>query len=472
MKLLLPVVLLQLWLVNAMSLVARNNRSSSFVTVKDGRFSLDNELFRFYGTNAHWIQMTTDDDMENTFHAIATAGYNVVRTWAFNDVPSKPASGPYFQVLNGNGGNINEGNDGLKRLDKAVSLAQKYGIKLLLSLTNNWNPERPVPNTAWNRRANTKELPRGYLSNDYGGMDAYVRALRPNGTHDSFYTDNTIINAFKNYVSHVVKRYANSPAVLAWELGNDLRCSSTLPASNNCNTGTITNWTADISSFIKSIDSNHLITAGDGGFYCLKCPKRFAKDFTKPTSSLPGSAFDGSYGVDTEDILAIPSIDFGSFQLFPDQVNYFPTVDDSFATKAIGDGGKWISAHSNTASRLGKPEALTAASILGKENYSSFAPFNSTSQIPDGTPCAGVEPFQVDYAFTSWAGVALHGNIGGVLEYQWQQDGLTSHGTIHENWEKRALTESPQDGSARYKGPASGQNAEQFAADLPPIEDE
>jgi mannan endo-1,4-beta-mannosidase len=42
--------------------------------------------------------MTTDEDMERTFHDIATAGLQVVRTWAFNDVSQKPASGTYFQV--------------------------------------------------------------------------------------------------------------------------------------------------------------------------------------------------------------------------------------------------------------------------------------------------------------------------------------------------------------------------------------
>jgi mannan endo-1,4-beta-mannosidase len=42
--------------------------------------------------------MMTDDDIDATFHDIAAAGFSVVRTWAFNDVPSKPDSGPYFQV--------------------------------------------------------------------------------------------------------------------------------------------------------------------------------------------------------------------------------------------------------------------------------------------------------------------------------------------------------------------------------------
>lgn len=42
--------------------------------------------------------MTTDYDLDMTFHDIATIGFKVVRTWAFNDVPNKPQSGPYFQV--------------------------------------------------------------------------------------------------------------------------------------------------------------------------------------------------------------------------------------------------------------------------------------------------------------------------------------------------------------------------------------
>ena len=77
-------------------------------------------------------------------------------------------------------------------------------------------------------------------------MDLYVKNFHPGGTHDLFYTDPTIIKAFKDYLAHVVPRYANNPAVLGWELGNDLRCSSTLPASKTCNTHTITKWVADI----------------------------------------------------------------------------------------------------------------------------------------------------------------------------------------------------------------------------------
>jgi mannan endo-1,4-beta-mannosidase len=95
-----------------------------------------------------------------------------------------------------------------------------------------------------------------------GGIDAYVNAFTPGGTHDKFYTEPKIINAFKNYISHVIKRFPNNPTILGWELGNDLRCESTVPKSSSCTPTTITNWAADIAKFIKSIDSSHLITPG------------------------------------------------------------------------------------------------------------------------------------------------------------------------------------------------------------------
>jgi len=449
------IVLFQFWCAAATNLVARND-STGFVSVQGGSFQLEGSLYRFYGTNVYWAQLATDDDIDLTFHDIATAGLRVVRVWAFNDVPSQPSSGTYFQILNGGKATINEGPDGLQRLDKVVATATKYGLKLVLTLTNNWNPVKA---------GGTGALPRGYLSNDYGGMDLYVSAFHSSGgTHDLFYTDSNILSTFKNYLAHVIPRYANSSTVLGWELGNDLRCSSTLPASSSCNTHTISNWVNDISGYIKSIDSQHLITAGDGGFYCLGCPKLFAKKSMQPTNLLSGPSFDGSYGVDTEDILAIPCIDFGSFQLFPDQIDYFPETSHSAATKSIGDGGKWSSVHSDTALLLGKPEVLTAAAIVTKEHWPLFVPFNETARRPDGTPCAGVEQFQEEYAFTSWASVSFSGNIGGVLEYLWLQAGLTSQGTTH----KRALQVSFNDGAGHYSGPATGQTTAQVAASLPP----
>jgi hypothetical protein len=42
--------------------------------------------------------MISDEDLDLTLHDIAKANFTVVRTWAFNDVTQKPASGTYLQV--------------------------------------------------------------------------------------------------------------------------------------------------------------------------------------------------------------------------------------------------------------------------------------------------------------------------------------------------------------------------------------
>jgi len=46
----------------------------------------------------YWLHMFSDEDMDKTFKDIATVDYQIVRTWAFNDVAQKPSHGTYFQV--------------------------------------------------------------------------------------------------------------------------------------------------------------------------------------------------------------------------------------------------------------------------------------------------------------------------------------------------------------------------------------
>jgi mannan endo-1,4-beta-mannosidase len=66
------------------------------------------------------------------------------------------------------------------------------------------------------------------------------------------------------------------------------------------------------------------------------------------------SAFDGSHGVDTEDILAIPQIDFSTFQMFPDQFQYVPNDPNIPSFNNTVQGGlEWIMKQAQTARRYG-----------------------------------------------------------------------------------------------------------------------
>jgi mannan endo-1,4-beta-mannosidase len=104
----------------------------------------------------------------------------------------------------------------------------------------------------------------GYFLNIYptGGMDAYVREFGCFGEHSEFYTNRTIVEKFKWYTTQIVKRYKDSKALFAWEIANDARCASSLPASKDCGTFTVTDWVDELAQHVKSVDKNHLVTAG------------------------------------------------------------------------------------------------------------------------------------------------------------------------------------------------------------------
>lgn len=82
----------------------------------------------------------------------------IQKIWA--DVDNIPENGTWFQSVQNGTLVINDGPSGLQKLDKVMELAQKHGLYILLSLTNNWNPQPPP--------GSSNPLPRGTLSNDYG----------------------------------------------------------------------------------------------------------------------------------------------------------------------------------------------------------------------------------------------------------------------------------------------------------------
>ena len=87
-------------------------------------------------------------------------------------------------------------------------------------------------------------------------------------THDYFYWETSIISAYKSYINVWVQRYLDKPTIMAWELGNEPRCTGSNGGTpTNCDpTGTtIYTWAAEISAYIKLIDSNHLVAIGDEG---------------------------------------------------------------------------------------------------------------------------------------------------------------------------------------------------------------
>jgi mannan endo-1,4-beta-mannosidase len=248
--------------------------SSPFVSTSGPGFVVNGSALKYIGTNAYWLPtLNTNEDIWNTLSNISALGIKVVRLWAFNDVDTIPVNGTWFQLIKDSTVSVNDGPNGLQKLDTVIQMAEQHGLYVILSLTNNWFPFANITDNTSPPGTNST-LPRNYLSNNYGGMDLYVQQFGLQ-THDQFYTDSSILTSFLNYTTQVVSRYVNSPSVFSYELANDPRCNSSLPASPTCTTETITTWHATVAAHIRSIDPNHLISSGVGGYLCTDCPKLY-----------------------------------------------------------------------------------------------------------------------------------------------------------------------------------------------------
>ena len=258
--------------------------------------TLNGSPFRFGGADSYPLMLSNQQTVDQILQAVASSNLKVVRMWVFCDGVQCSGSSFFLQFFNtGTGAPAynDDNNDGLANVDYAVTEAGTLGIKLIIALTNNWT--------------------------DYGGMDTYV-TWNKGQYHDQFYTDPTIRQWYKNWISHVLNHvnkttgvaYKDDPAIMAWELSNEPECGGTgppkgLPTSGACTNQTIINWITDAASYIKSIDSNHLVAVGDEGFFCGSA-----------SSAGSVSCAPGGSGVDSQGFSGVRQIDLVGFHLYPD----------------------------------------------------------------------------------------------------------------------------------------------------------
>ncbi|BCS23179.1 glycoside hydrolase 5 family protein [Aspergillus puulaauensis] len=273
--------------------------AASFATTSGLDFVIDGETGYFPGSNSYWIGFLTNDaDVDTVFDHMAESGLRILRVWGFNDVNTVPGEGTvYYQLHQDGKSTINTGADGLQRLDYVVQSAEERGIKLIINFVNYWD--------------------------DYGGMNAYVQAYGGSDNSD-FYASEEMQTAYKAYIQAVVERYVDSPAVFAWELANEPRCQG-------CETSVLHEWIESTSSYIKGLDSEHLVCIGDEGFGL-------------ETGSDGSYPFGYSEGSDFAKALTIDTIDFGTFHLYPDS---WGTNNDW--------GNLWVTSHGAACEAAGKP---------------------------------------------------------------------------------------------------------------------
>ncbi|KAK9285646.1 hypothetical protein L1049_024844 [Liquidambar formosana] len=278
----LALCLLLALLIDHHGFIIQVEAGDGFIRTRGVHFLLNGSPYYANGFNAYWLMYVASDPSQRhkvsaAFREASSHGLTVARTWAFSDGGYRP--------LQYSPGSYNE--QMFKGLDFVIAEARRYGIKVVLSLANNYD--------------------------SFGGKKQYVNWARSQGQYltsdDDFFRNPVVKGFYKNHVKTVLNRYnrmtgvvyRNDPTIMAWELMNEPRCTSD-PSGR-----TIQAWIMEMASFVKSIDRNHLLEVGLEGFYGNTSPQRKRLN--------PGLEI----GTDFIANNRIPGIDFATVHSYPDQ---------------------------------------------------------------------------------------------------------------------------------------------------------
>ena len=356
-----------------------------FVYADGSKFMCDGSPYYYGGTNCYYLTYKSKSEVKNVFDDASKMGLKVIRIWGNLDVGKKTGKidsqsghevfegnndgtgekdGVYFQYWDDKAGKpvVNEGEDGLRRLDYVIKQAEEHNMKLVITFTNYWEA--------------------------FGGMGQYVKWYQMsqgksvgNSKVDEkdtcdFYTNETIKGWYKDYIKTLLnhtnyytgEKLMDSEAVFSWELSNEPRCT----VDEFCKDDILYNWAKEMSAYVKSIDPYHMVSVGDEGFYNLGYQEAAKQD-------LPSAAYSGYYGVDFNKLMTIDTVDFGTPHMYVDQWG-FDLGDDDL---------EWIKRHAQTTASADKPVIFEEFGLTDKTKRD--AAYSDWLDIVTGDYYEGVE---------------------------------------------------------------------------------
>ncbi|MEK0312614.1 glycoside hydrolase 5 family protein [Cohnella sp. 56] len=203
-----------------------------FVKREGSRLLLDGKPFRFAGPNIYWLGLDenvngigwpTPFRVRDALDTAVEMGATVVRSHTLG------ASCGHPQSVQPSLGEFNE--EALRRIDFAMHEAGERGLRLVVPLVCNWN----------------------YY---HGGRLTFAR-WRGYDDAGAFYSAPEVVADFKRHVDAIVGRvntisgvrYSEDPAIMAWELGNELNDA---PVA----------WVSELADYIKSLAPRQLVAHG------------------------------------------------------------------------------------------------------------------------------------------------------------------------------------------------------------------
>ena len=234
---------------------------TEFVTVKDGKFFLGNEEYRYVGANFWYGAILGSegrggnrDRLLKELDLMKETGITTLRVLV--GAEGRDCLGRRISpILQSQPGEYND--TILQGLDYLLSELEKRDMTATLYLNNAWE---------WS-----------------GGFGAYLewagcgQAADPEDWdafqkyHSQFVQNDKAKEFAANHVKYIVSRtntitgkpYSESPAILAWELANEPRAFAGDSITKAC----FAQWVKDQASLIKSLDANHMVTTGSEGIW-------------------------------------------------------------------------------------------------------------------------------------------------------------------------------------------------------------
>ncbi|XP_018814365.2 mannan endo-1,4-beta-mannosidase 6-like isoform X1 [Juglans regia] len=296
---------------------------------KGNQFVVNDQPFYLNGFNTYWLMVFAADQstrvkVTDLFKQASSVGLTVCRTWAFND--------GQWRALQKSPSVYDE--EVFKALDFVVSEAKKYKIRLILSLTNNWDA--------------------------YGGKAQYVKWGKAAGLNvtsgDDFFSDQTLRSYYKAHVKTVLNRvntltnitYKDDPTIFAWELMNEPRCTSD-PTGNK-----LQSWIQEMAVYVKSMDPKHLVEIGSEGFYGPSTPGRV---------QLNPNTYAQQVGTDFIRNHQVLGVDFASVHIYADS-----WISQSISDAHLQFTKSWMDAHIEDAEKdLGMPVVFAEFGVSSRD---------------------------------------------------------------------------------------------------------
>ena len=203
----------------------------------------------------------------------------------------------------------------------------------------------------------------------------------------SFYSNENAVTDFFNHLRFTVLRenpytgtlYRDDPTIMAWQLGNE-------PRGIN-NREDFTQWIENTAKYIKSMDSNHLVTIGSEG---ATAHPSSGNDFFADHQS--------SY------------IDYTTIHVWVQNWGWFDPYDEVSLSSAVEKATAYINQHEVLAEKLNKPVVLeefgisrddndhaVTASVTLRDEYYSQKFTHILDKAAAGSPLAGLN-------FWAWGG--------------------------------------------------------------------